>query len=114
MPVSRMPRAANKPKKNAAAKKFAKGARGATPTNGLKPSRDEERNALALKSINESVYDWNVETDELYLSPSLRTMLGVKFDQTITRESWARLIHPDDRAAHRQTMLAHFSSSRWL
>jgi hypothetical protein len=32
--------------------------------------------ALALKSINESVYDWNVETDEVYFSPSLRAMLG--------------------------------------
>ena len=88
MPISRMARAADKSKKNVA-KKPAEGARGATPANGSKPSRDEERNALALKSINESVYDWNVETDELYLSPSLRAMLGLKSDQTITRESWA-------------------------
>jgi hypothetical protein len=25
-----------------------------------------ERDALALQSINESVYDWNVESDEVY------------------------------------------------
>jgi PAS domain S-box-containing protein len=106
MPTSRMPRAANKPKRKAGAKS-AKGF--SAPINGSKPrSRDEERNALALKSINESVYDWNVETDELYLSPSLRIMLGVEPGETITREKWATLIHPDDRAAHRQTMLAHF------
>jgi PAS domain S-box-containing protein len=71
-------------------------------------SRNEERYALALQSINESVYDWNLETDEVYFSPSLRVMLGLKPNQPITREGWAALIHPDDRAAHRATLLAHF------
>ena len=46
---------------------------------------DEERNALALKSINESVYDWNVATDEVHFSPSLRAMLGLTPDQPVTR-----------------------------
>jgi PAS domain S-box-containing protein len=67
-----------------------------------------ERNALALESINENVYDWNVETDEVYFSPSLRRMLGLEPDQPITREIWAGLIHPDDQAGHRRLLVAHF------
>src|SRR5207244_6689025 len=50
----------------------------------------------------------NVETDEVYFSPSLRTMLGLKPDAPITREGWAALIHPDDRPVHRRMLLAHF------
>lgn len=72
------------------------------------PLSNEERYALALASINESVYDWNVETDEVYFSPSLRAMLGLKPNEKVTRESWAALIHPDDQPGHRKTLLAHF------
>src|SRR5712691_7384275 len=72
------------------------------------PGRNEERFALALESINESVYDWNVETDEVYFSPSLRAMLGLTPGQPVTREGWADLIHPDDRPSHRQRLLALF------
>jgi PAS domain S-box-containing protein len=71
-------------------------------------SRNEERYALALESINESVYDWNLETDEVYFSPSLRGLLGLSPDEPITREAWAALIHPDDQKRHRETLLAHF------
>lgn len=71
-------------------------------------ARNEERYALALESINESVYDWNVETDEIYFSPSLRKMLGLKPKEPITREAWAALIHPEDQLVHRRTLLAHF------
>jgi PAS domain S-box-containing protein len=113
MPISRMSRAANKKKAKAVAKDNpGKGRRqepGKLSRQHLRQHlRDDERNALALESINESVYDWNVETDELYLSPSLRAMLGVKPNKTITREGWASLIHPDDQPVHRRTMLAHF------
>ena len=69
---------------------------------------NEERYALALSSINESVYDWNIKTGEIYFSPSLRTMLGLKPDEKVTRESWASLIHPDDQQTHRGLLLSHF------
>ena len=69
-----------------------------------------QRGALRARaqSINESVYDWNLETDEVYFSPSLRVMLGLAPDQPITREAWADLIHPEDQKRHRETLLAHF------
>jgi PAS domain S-box-containing protein len=71
-------------------------------------SEDEERFALALQSINENVYDWNIETGELYFSPGLRVMLGMAPEEEPRLENWASLIHPDDRALHQGTLLAHF------
>jgi PAS domain S-box-containing protein len=104
MPVPRMARAAAKTKKAAAS-----GSKGSKRPDSKRPDEvSAERDALALQSINESVYDWNVETDEVYFSPSLRVMLGLAPDQPVTREGWASLIHPDDQPLHRERLLAHF------
>ena len=102
MPVPRMARAAAKTKNNK--KPAVSGSKGSK-----RPEKaNAERDALALQSINESVYDWNVATDEVYFSPSLRVMLGLAPDQPVTREGWAKLIHPDDQPLHRKRLLAHF------
>jgi PAS domain S-box-containing protein len=71
-------------------------------------SESEERYALALESINENIYDWNIDTGDLYFSPGLRVMLGMAPEEPATLESWAALIHPDDRPLHQRTLLAHF------
>src|SRR5436305_1940119 len=119
MPSSRMARAVKTKNKVKSAAGLAKGSKGskvsmqpkAGPGPGHDRLADEERNALALKSINESVYDWNVETDEVYFSPSLRVMLGLKPDQPITREGWADLIHPDDRTVFKYTLAEHLKGN---
>src|SRR5262245_54305298 len=70
-------------------------ARAKTPSHAATATlSNEERYALALASINESIYDWNVETGEIYFSPSLRDMLGLSPEDKVTHESWAALIHP--------------------
>ena len=33
------------------------------------PTQSEDRYALAMESINESVYDWDVESGAVYISP---------------------------------------------
>ncbi len=68
---------------------------------------EAERNALALESINESVYDWNLETGELYLSPSLRVALGFSLDEPANVERWGSVIHPGDRARHAAALVTH-------
>ena len=109
MPMSRTPRVAAKTKrKSTAVRRSAKPVARKRPQPVDDSARNEERYALALESINESVYDWNVETDEIYFSPSLRKMLGLKPNEPITREGWAALIHPADQIVHRRTLLAHF------
>jgi PAS domain S-box-containing protein len=75
-------------------------------TLGHARSDDEERYALALQAVGENVYDWDVTSNTLYLSPTLLAMLGLPPGTAVER--WADLIHPDDRAFHRSMVLALF------
>lgn len=58
----------------------------------------EERYALAASISKTGVWDWNLETDEIYLSSDLKAMLGFT-DQEIPNhiDAWLRHVHPDDR-----------------
>lgn len=65
----------------------------------------EQRYSVAMQAINESVYEWNIETGEMFYSPRLYDMLQLTTDELKTREDWLDRIHPDDlpgfRAANR-------------
>jgi hypothetical protein len=41
-----------------------------------------------MESINEGVYDWNVETGETYFSSPLRALLGFSADELATSDDW--------------------------
>ncbi|MCL7454454.1 MAG: GAF domain-containing protein, partial [Anaerolineae bacterium] len=57
----------------------------------------EERLARVMKGINDGIWDWNIETGEVYFSPRWKSMLGYAEGEITNRfESWKRLIHPDD------------------
>ncbi|MFN2290953.1 MAG: GAF domain-containing protein, partial [Anaerolineae bacterium] len=57
----------------------------------------EERLARVMDGINDGIWDWNVETGEVYFSPRWKSMLGYGEGEIENRfESWQRLIHPDD------------------
>src|SRR3954449_1708912 len=73
------------------------------------PNRTEERYALAMQSINYAVYDADLEGGEVYFSESLRKMLGMKPDDpAYTTGNIIETIHPDDRPAYREAIVAHF------
>ena len=60
--------------------------------------QSEERFKLAMEASQDGLWDWNVETDEVYYSPGYWNMLGYQkreFPEEI--QSWQRLIHPDDK-----------------
>ncbi|UCF06411.1 MAG: PAS domain S-box protein [bacterium] len=62
--------------------------------------KSEERLALALKATRDGLWDWNVKTGEVFFSPSYYTMLGYDpFELPPSYETWANLLHPDDREA---------------
>ena len=57
----------------------------------------ENRLKLSLQGEEENLWDWNVQTNEMYFSPSVQSMLG--FEQKEVRtfyKEWQKLIHPDD------------------
>ena len=49
----------------------------------------EQRYELAMAAISEGVYDWQIETDEIYYSPRVRSALGFSADQLRTAKDWS-------------------------
>lgn len=70
-------------------------------------SESEQRYALA--SLQVGIWDWNLETDEVYVSPAFRRLLG--FETTTVAETTATdirsLYHPDDFPSHKARMNEH-------
>jgi PAS domain S-box-containing protein len=72
----------------------------------------EERYALALAGSDESIYDWDLKTDRLYIAPRTQELLGIAVgDVWRDRYEWARLMHyhPDDAPRRRAAMDDHIA-----
>jgi PAS domain S-box-containing protein len=53
---------------------------------------------LSLKASNTGLWDWNLRTDEMYVSPEGKSQLGYADYEIANRtEEWMILIHPEDR-----------------
>ena len=58
----------------------------------------EERLKLALEGANDGLWDWNMETDEVFYSPRWKEMVGYKDHEIQNHFSeWERLILSEDR-----------------
>ncbi|MFB2839718.1 ATP-binding protein [Floridanema evergladense] len=57
----------------------------------------QERLQLVNKSVNDGIWDWDISTNQVYLAPQWKMMLGYS-DSEIPNEfySWENLVHPDD------------------
>ena len=70
----------------------------------------QERLALVIRGSSDGIWDWNITTNGLYLSPRGKAMLGYEDHEIENRFSaWEELIHPDDRAAARARREAYFA-----
>ncbi len=59
---------------------------------------NEERLNYALQGANDGLWDWNMETNEVYYSPRWLGMLGyLPGELPETLATWAMLVHPDER-----------------
>ncbi len=57
----------------------------------------EKRWSFALDGSNQGVWDLNIVTNQIFLSPRCKEMLGYPEDQISSDMSeWVKLIHPDD------------------
>nr|WP_242032555.1 diguanylate cyclase [Coleofasciculus sp. FACHB-64] len=58
----------------------------------------EERYVLAVNAGQVGLWDWDLQTGEMYLTASWKAMLGYREDEIDNRiEAWLHLVHPDQR-----------------
>ena len=66
----------------------------------------EERYAMAMRAIDEGVYEWNIDTDEFYSSSGALDMLGLPVKEIESRRDFLERIHPDDQQRYRDAYVA--------
>ena len=72
--------------------------------------RSEERYELAVTGSNEGLWDWDLRTDQLFLSPRNQELLWLEPGESLRpRREWIALTHyhPDDVALVRAAISAH-------
>lgn len=67
----------------------------------------EERYALAVSAGKVGVWDWNIETEEIYLDPIVKAMLGYTDYEISDIDVWRKLFHPDDKERMVMAATAH-------
>jgi len=70
--------------------------------------KSEERLKLALDSVSDAVWDWRIDTGEVYFSSRWYTMLGYKpYELPQVFETWRKLLHPDDLPGSEKEVFEH-------
>jgi PAS domain S-box-containing protein len=60
--------------------------------------RSEERLRLSLEAAQMATWEWNLVTDEVWLSPNFATLFGLEPGMFAeTAEAWLQKVHPEDR-----------------
>ncbi|MCB1189424.1 MAG: EAL domain-containing protein [Leptospiraceae bacterium] len=68
----------------------------------------EERFSLAVRGASDGIWDWNIKTDELYLSPRYSEILGYEPDEIGKNlEDLFKLVHPEDLTQLRNELQYH-------
>ncbi len=63
-----------------------------------KLQKSEERFSLAMRGANDGLWDWNLETNQVYYSPRWKSMLGYESDELDDDlGTWQSLVHPEDK-----------------
>lgn len=71
--------------------------------------KSEERLNLALSALDGGIWDWNIQTDEVYFSPGWTRMLGYNPGELKTNlQTWEQSLHPEDKPRVMQAVNDHF------
>ncbi len=58
----------------------------------------EHRLKLSLYGADENLWEWNIKTNEIYISPAAQAMLGHDKKEVYTEyDVWLNTVHPEDR-----------------
>jgi diguanylate cyclase (GGDEF)-like protein/PAS domain S-box-containing protein len=70
--------------------------------------QSEQRYALVVRATSDGLWDWELQTNSLYLSPRWKLMLGYAEHEIGNRpHDWFDLVHPEDRASLQAVIAAH-------
>lgn len=71
----------------------------------------EERYALAVRGANDGLWDWNLRTGDIYLSPRWKRMLGYEEDELgANPDEWFSRVHPDDIGQLEESVRLHLEA----
>lgn len=74
----------------------------------LQLKESEERFELAVVGSNDGIWDWNIETGEVYYSDRMIELLGYPIGEFSHRfESWEKTLHPEDHEATLSAVSRH-------
>jgi|GEM_PF-917982 len=74
--------------------------------------QSEERWRFALEGGNQGVWDWNLQTNEMFLSPSYKKIYGFEDHELQNKyEEWESRVHPDDLGKIKGSIEQHCESN---
>lgn len=78
----------------------------------LELRKSEERWQLALQGTGDGLFDWNIVTNEAFLSRQWKQMLGyAEHEVDNSLEGWRQLLHPDDLEEVAAALEAHLQKN---
>jgi len=70
----------------------------------------EERYDIAVRGVNDGLWDWNLKNNEIYYSPRWKSMLGFKEEEIgNSPDEWFNRVHVDDQGSVRENLFAHIN-----
>jgi PAS domain S-box-containing protein len=72
--------------------------------------KSEERYALGIEASEQGIWDWNVETNEIFYSEQWKKQIGYEDDELKNEfNTWVEHLHPDEKEYCQNTVLSYLS-----
>ena len=71
---------------------------------------NEERYALVTQAVAEGIYEWDIKSNSLWVSPRLIEIFGLA-EHSLTAADWNSLVHPEDFPLYRAALRMCFKGT---